>query len=144
MDCEIAVDLVWKTKKRFPDLRQVSTDKGFHSKENQKELLNIVDVAVIPKKGKLSKARAAIESSEAFRRARYQHSAVESAINALEVHGLDICPDKGLPAFKRYVALAIVARNLQRMGAILEKKAQRAEKRKVQLNQALALQLKAA
>jgi hypothetical protein len=31
---------------------------------------------------------------------------VESAINALEAHGLDRCPDHGLAGFQRYVALA--------------------------------------
>jgi IS5 family transposase len=55
----------------------------------------------------------------------HKHSAVESAINALEVHGLDRCPDHGIEGFKRYVALSVVARNLQRIGAILTDKAQR-------------------
>lgn len=141
-DCEIAVALAMKTKKRFPDLMQVSADKGFHSKETQSELLNVVDVVVIPNKGKLSRARAEEEAREEFRRARHQHSAVESAINALEVHGLDICPDKGIAGFRRYVALAVAARNLQRIGAILEKKAQRAEKRKARNNMKQTLQLK--
>jgi hypothetical protein len=45
---------------------------------------------------------------------------VESAINALEVHGLDLCRDHGITGFKRYVALAVVARNIQRLGAILQ------------------------
>ncbi len=41
---------------------------------------------------------------------------MESAINALEVHGLDRCGDHGIDGFKRYVALAAtVARNIQRM-----------------------------
>jgi hypothetical protein len=53
----------------------------------------------------------------------HKHSAVESAINALEVHGLDRCPDHGIEGFKRYVALSVVARNLQRIGAILTDKA---------------------
>jgi IS5 family transposase len=44
---------------------------------------------------------------------------VESAINALEVHGLDRCRDSGIDGFKRYVALAVVARNIQRLGAVL-------------------------
>jgi hypothetical protein len=38
----------------------------------------------------------------------------------LEVHGLDYCPDHGIYGFKRYVSLAIVGRNLQRIGAILQ------------------------
>ena len=41
------------------------------------------------------------------------------------MHGLDQYPDHGLKGFKRYVALAIVARNIQRIGAILLKQEQR-------------------
>ena len=48
------------------------------------------------------------------------HSAVESAINALEVHGLDKCPDHGIDGFKRYVALSVVARNIQKIGSIIQ------------------------
>ncbi len=44
---------------------------------------------------------------------------MESAINALEVHGLDKCLDHGLNGFKRYIAMAVVARNIQRLGAVL-------------------------
>ena len=54
-----------------------------------------------------------------FVKARAQHSAVESAINALEVHGLARCPDHGIGGFERCVALAVVARNIHRIGAIL-------------------------
>ncbi len=55
---------------------------------------------------------------------------VESAINALEVHGLDKCPDHGIDGFKRYVALAVVARNIQRLGAVLRQQVQEKEQRK--------------
>jgi len=78
-----------------------------------------LDQVTLPKKGKLSKARQAIEQSEEFTKARRAHSAVESAIYALEVHGLDKCPDHGINGFKRYVSLAIVARNIRRIGDIL-------------------------
>ena len=61
----------------------------------------------------------------------FVRSAVESAINALEVHGLDRCPDHGVDGFKRYVALAVEARNIQRIGAILTQQQQQREKRKV-------------
>ena len=70
-------------------------------------------------KGKLSQVQREREHDPEFIRLRHQHSAVESAINALEVHGLDRCPDHGIDGFKRYVALAVVARNIQRLGAIL-------------------------
>ena len=68
-----------------------------------------------------------IEQAEAFQAARRAHSAVESAINALEVHGLDRCPDHGLDGFKRYVSLAVVGRNIQILGAILRKQEQSQE-----------------
>ena len=79
---------------------------------------------VLPRKGKLSKAAQAIEHDADFVRARRAHSAVESAINALEVHGLDVCRDHGITGFKRYVAWAVVARNIHRLGAILWEQAQ--------------------
>ena len=81
----------------------------------------LLDVSVLPQKGRLSAEEAAFESSDLFLRARHQHAAVESAINALEVHGLDRCPDQGLDGFKHYVALAILARNIQQLGARLKK-----------------------
>ena len=73
----------------------------------------------MPKKGKRTAAESERESTPEFIRLRRRHSAVESAINALEVHGLDICPDHGIDGFKRYVALAVVGRNLHHLGAIL-------------------------
>lgn len=54
---------------------------------------------------------------------------MESAINALEVHGLDVCPDKGTDGFKRYVALAVVTRNIHQIGDILWKREQAREQR---------------
>ncbi len=59
------------------------------------------------------------EDDPEFVRLRRQHSAVESAINALESHGLDLCRDHGIVGLKRYVAMAVVARNIQRLGAVI-------------------------
>jgi hypothetical protein len=137
-DNQVALAMVNETKQRFPNLATCSFDKGFHSPNNQKGLSEMLEVAALPHKGKRSKKIEALESSDAFQHAREKHSAVESAINALEVHGLDRCPDHGIAGFKRYVALSIIARNLQRMGAILmEKEKKRLErKRKKRLKQA--------
>ena len=118
-DDAIAVSIVEETKQRFDNLHSVSMDKGFHSKDNQDKLKELVNVVVLPKKGKLSAVDRARESDAEFVQLRQQHSAVESAINALEQHGLDVCPDHGIVGFKRYVALAVVARNVQRLGALL-------------------------
>lgn len=118
-DDAIAVPIVEQTQQRYGKLDSVSMDKGFHSKENQVELSALVDKVVMPKKGRLSAVDRAREGDPEFVRLRHQHSAVESAINALESHGLDLCRDHGIVGFERYVALAVVARNLIRLGAII-------------------------
>ena len=120
-DSEIAVSIVKETKSRFSNLRSISLDKGFHSPKNQAELRELVDIAVVSKKGKLSESDKARESDPEFKRLRKQHSAVESGINALEVHGLDRCLEHGIDGFKRYVALGVLAYNIHRFGALLMK-----------------------
>jgi hypothetical protein len=129
-DDQIAVTLVEQTQTRFPAVKAMSFDKGFHSPGNQTEIKQHLENVILPKKGRLSEADKARESKPEFVRLRRQHSAVESAINALGVHGLDKCPDHGLDGFKRYVALAIVARNIQRLGAVLRQQEQQAKDRR--------------
>ena len=106
-------------KKRFPELSQVSYDKAFWSPANLEKLEVLLERSVLPKKGKLSAKDKKREFHPEFIRAKRKHSAVESDINALEANGLDKCPDKGIDGFKRYVALAVVASNLKRLGKIL-------------------------
>ena len=127
-DDQVAVLVTEQAKQRFPSMSAISFDKGFHSPANQEGLKEIVGQVVLPRKGKLSEAAKAIESEPEFFRLRRQHSAVESAINALESHGLDRCPDHGIDGFKRYVAMAVLARNIQRLGVVL--KEQEAKRRR--------------
>ena len=129
-DDQVAVPLVEQTQARFPALKAMSFDKGFHSPGNQTELKQRLEAVILPKKGRLSEADKARESDPEFVRLRRQHSAVESAINALGVHGLNKCPDHGIDGFRRYVALAIVARNIQRLGAVLREQEQQAADRR--------------
>jgi len=121
-DDQVTVAMVAEAKRKFAALNSCSFDKGFHSPKNQDELQGLLDHVVLPRKGKLSLKAKKIEHSEDFIEARYKHSAVESAINALENHALDRCPDHGIIGFKRYVALAVLARNLQILGAKIQKK----------------------
>lgn len=118
-DDQVTVEMVTQAKKRFPKLNVCSFDKGFHSKENQMALKEHLKLVVLPRKGKLSQQAREEEQAPAFVKARRAHSAVESAINGLEVHGLDVCRDHGIEGFKRYVALAVLARNIHRIGAIV-------------------------
>lgn len=128
-DDKIAVPIVMEAKSRFLNLNSCSFDKGFHSPKNQNDLKEILNKVILPRKGKLSRENEKIEGSVEFKEARRKHSAVESTINALENHGLDRCRDHGLNGFKRYVALAVVARNIQILGAtILNKEVARKKK----------------
>lgn len=135
-DDQVTVSMVEETLERFPRLGACSFDKGFYSPENRDALGTKLQLVVLPKKGKLSKNDQEIEYSEEFIASRRHHSAVESAINALEVHGLDVCPDHGIDGFRRYVALAIVARNIQKIGEIIRTKKRNQQKRQNKLRMA--------
>lgn len=122
VDSEVAVPFTEETKKLFPELKSCSFDKGFWKPENNENLSAILDEVIMPKKGKLSQQDKGYELTDDFKKARKKHSAVESGINALGNHGLDRCPDKGLKAFKRYISFAVLARNLQILGSIIQEK----------------------
>ena len=128
-DDQIAVTIIKETKEKFSALSTCSFDKGFHSKDNQTKLAPMLDRVVLPRKGKLSAETAAIEKAPEFVALRRKHSAVESSINALENHGLDMCPDHGLAGFKRYVGLAVLGRNIQIIGRAIQVKKQQALKK---------------
>jgi transposase, IS5 family len=134
-DKDVAVPIIKEAKALFPNLTGCSFDKGFYSPENIKKLATILDRVTLPKKGKLTQKQKEHELSEEFVQSRRQHSSVESAINALENHGLDRCPDKGIDAFERYISLAVLSRNIQITGAILQQKKRDQEERKKKYRQ---------
>jgi hypothetical protein len=112
------LSMVKATQVKFSSFNACSFDKGFHSPANQTDLKVLIEQVVLPKKGKLSKTDQNREYTADFKQAKKQHSAVESAINALEVHGLDKCLDYGIDGFERYVGLAVLSRNIQKLGTI--------------------------
>lgn len=134
-DDKIALLMVEEAKRRFPELSSCSFDKGFYTPKNKIDLNDKLDKVVLPKKGKLSSKDKEEEYSEEFIKIRSQHSAVESAINALENHGLDRCPDHGIIGFERYVATSILARNIQVLGSIIQRKKIKSQKRREKLKQ---------
>jgi hypothetical protein len=129
-DDKVVVTMVQETKDRFENLAGCSFDKGFYSPDNKSRLANILDYVILPKKGRLSAKDKQIEHSEEFIESRRKHSAVESSINALENHGLDRCLDHGLHGFERYVALSVLARNIQILGHLLQQKELKKQKRR--------------
>ncbi len=131
-DDKVAVEMIVDAKNKFDNLNSCSFDKGFYTPSNKIELDKILDFVVLPKKGRLSVKDKEEEHSEAFKEARRKHSAVESSINALENHGLDRCLDHGIDGFKRYVSLAVLARNIQILGHIIQQKKLNRQKRRNQ------------
>ena len=128
-DDNVAVAIAQGAKDRFANLAGCSFDKGFYSPNNKRELSNILDYVILPKKGRLTVADQNIEHSEEFVEFRRKHSSVESCINALENHGLDRCLDHGVHGFKRYVALSVLARNIQILGHLIQQKELKRQKR---------------
>jgi len=114
-DSEIVKPLVERLTS-FPTIKSWSFDKGFWHKENKALLEEHVEKVIMPKKGKCNKQEQAEEGQRYFKLLRNKHSAVESNINELECRGLDRCPDRGYPNFKRYIGLAVGAYNLRRIG----------------------------
>lgn len=129
-DEKITISITAETKERFPSFNSCSYDKGFYSPGHRVKLLKIIDTVILPKKGKLSSEESKIENSEEFVQGRKCHPAVESAINALNNHGMDRCPDHGIDGFKRYVGLSVLARNIQILGHIIQQKELKSERRR--------------
>ena len=130
-DANVAVFMVTETQQHFRT-KICSFDKGFHSKNNQVKLDELLDLSVSPRKCKLTTEAKKIESSQDFIANRRAHSAVESAINGLEQNGLDRCTDHGIDGFKRCVALGVLSRNLDKIGSILLEKERTKIKRRRQ------------
>jgi hypothetical protein len=128
-DEKITVEFSEETRILFPNVHAISFDKGFYSPENQRRLAPQLDQLTLPKKGRLSQADQERESSEAFVNARTQHPAIESAIHALQTHGLERCRDRGIEGFDRYIAWGVVGFNLHKLGAILLEREHRKQQR---------------
>ena len=128
-DTDVAVPLVQSCQQAYPELRSCSFDKGFHSRANRAALDGLLDLNVLPRKGRLSGQDREREGAEEFAQARQQHPAVESAINNLERRGLDRVRTHGKAGFERTVALAVTAANLHRIGLLLQRQERKALRR---------------
>lgn len=56
-DDKVAVAMVDAAQKKFPNLKGCSFDKGFYSPGNKKELKDMLETLVLPKKGKRNKVK---------------------------------------------------------------------------------------
>lgn len=97
-------------------IQSLSTDKGFSAQQDKVELQTFIPEVIIPKKGRLSKEDQKLESAPVFKKLKNKHSAIESNINELEHRGLNRCPNRNRKNFDSYIALAITAYNLHKIG----------------------------
>ena len=101
-------------------IEEASFDRGFHTPDNQRELAEIVARPCLLKPGARQSAEQAQQATVSFRRARQRHAGVESAIGALQAgNGLERSRDRSEVGFERYVALAVLGRNLHTLGKLL-------------------------
>ena len=89
-DKDMAVTIAKDLLKKY-NIQSMSFDKSYWAPENHRILSELVEDLVLPKKGKLNREEYEREHSKTFIALRKQHSAVESAINCLEHHGLNRC-----------------------------------------------------
>jgi hypothetical protein len=125
-DVDVAIPMITKVKEHFTNIYSASFDRGYYSPANQEELRTLVSKLILPKKGQVSKKeRDEIQGDQEYRKLRRKHSAVESNINALELHGLDRCPNRGVERFKKYVSMSVVAHNIHQIGVLVQRKIQK-------------------
>jgi hypothetical protein len=101
-------------------IESLSLDRGFHTPDNQVELLKIVRHPCLPKPGAKQAVKQLETATVQFRQARQRHPGVESAIGALQSgNGMKRCRDHTEIGFERYLALGILGRNLHTLGRLL-------------------------
>ena len=121
-DVRQPIELSNRLQERFAQgytLDSISFDRGFYSLLAKKALSKGFNHLVMPKKGNKTASEQESEADKTFVGLRKKHSAVESNINELECSGVNKVPDKGIHAFKRYVALGVLAYNLKRLGRLV-------------------------
>lgn len=107
-------------------IQSLSVDRGYSDQEDKALLEAFIPEVIMPKKGKRNKKEKALEEAPTFKRLKNKHNAVESNINELEKRGLDRCPDRTRNNFDRYIAMAVTAYNLHKIGRkiLAERKAE--------------------
>lgn len=120
-DRDVVVEQTMIVQERLQGrIEEASFDRGFHSPENQESLAEIIPHPCLPKPGAKQSAEQQSTASVQFHQARQRHPGIESAIGALESgNGLKRCRDRTELGFERYVALAVLGRNLHTLGKLL-------------------------
>jgi hypothetical protein len=97
-------------------IESLSVDKGFSDMSDKAALEAFIDQVIMPKKGRRTPEQKQLEEAPAFKQLKNKHNAIESNINELEHRGLDRCPNRDQPGFKRYIGLGVTGYNLHKIG----------------------------
>jgi len=121
LDQELVVPVMTKLQKRLGGkIERASFDRAFHTPQNQEQLAKVVRHPCIASKGQEAGRQQQEEGSVEFREGRQHHPGVESAINALQSgNGQERCRDRSERGYERYIALAVLGRNLHVLGTLL-------------------------
>lgn len=116
------------------ELESISLDRNFYSLPAEQSLQKQFKLVVLPKSGQASKLELSQGENVDYQNRKRKHACIEGNINQLEQNSLDVCPDKGIDGFKRYVAYGVVSYNLHRLGMLLiraeREEAKRAERKR--------------
>jgi hypothetical protein len=120
-DQDVAVEQTRALQERLQHrVEEISLDRGFHSPANQIQLAEVVDHVCLPKPGSKQSLEQMESASVQYHQARQRHPGIESAIGALQSgNGLARCRDVGEVGFERYVALAVLGRNIHALGKLI-------------------------
>ncbi len=124
-DQDMIVPFLTEAKQHYPTLRSCSLDRGFYTPKNREQLDRLLDLNVMPEKGRRTQEDLKRETAEAFVEARRQHPAIESATGNLDHRGLGLVRTHGSRGFARTVALVMVAANVHRIAQLLKKQEER-------------------
>lgn len=133
-DNQLTIPIAQRVCRKYT-VKSLSVDRGFSDKEDKALLEEWIPQVIMPKKGRRTQEEKAVEDAPVFKKLKNQHNAIESNINELEHRGLNRCPDRTRKSFNRYVALAVTAYNLHKIGRELLAQAMAKEKA-AQLKQA--------
>jgi len=128
-DVDHAVPMVEAAQARFPDLRAVSFDRGFHSPGNRVRPDGMPGCDAMPGKGYLNQAGWERESGDGSAAMRRRHPAVGSVTDSPGHRGLDRILAFGAGGFERTIALAVVATDVHRIGPLPLRKARKRQRR---------------
>lgn len=116
-DKTILIDAICHHKKTFDRApREVAVDRGYYSKQNEDELVSLgVKHISMPKPGKKSKARQALESTNKFKNLQRFRAGVEARISCLKrSFGLRRSYLRGLSGTSIWCGYGIFAHNLRK------------------------------